>query len=254
MIVEIPAVLRNALIPLFANHRRDRVFIDCVLEGRYGTAWADGVDAPTVARIDCGPFTALAGDASSVRAGEIVRLNPIEWVTPEGDEWTRHLELEFAGRIRVVPFTVCASGSLDVDHLRQIAERTPPGYAVRRLDASLVDRLFADLDKGWLVDSYGSVDEYLRRGIGYVAVRDGRVVCGAASAASSARAIDIDIETAPADRRRGLATVVGASLAIECLMRGVEPQWLAANDASCRVAERLGYTRGETYETFEIVS
>ena len=136
MIVGIPAVLRNALIPLFAEHRRDRVFIDCVLEGRYGTAQADSINAPTVARIDCGPFTALAGDPSSVHAREIVHSNSIEWITPEDGGWTRLLELEFASRIHVMPFTVCAAVSLDVERLRRIAERTRSGYEVRRLDAS----------------------------------------------------------------------------------------------------------------------
>jgi hypothetical protein len=46
-IVEVPVRSRSALISLFEEHRRDRAFIDCVLEGHFGTARADRVSAPT---------------------------------------------------------------------------------------------------------------------------------------------------------------------------------------------------------------
>jgi predicted GNAT family acetyltransferase len=56
----------------------------------------------------------------------------------------------------------------------------------------------------------------------------------------------------PDCRRQGLGTAVGARLALHCLERGIEPQWLAANAASERLAIRLGYACRETYETFAI--
>jgi hypothetical protein len=49
-----------------------------------------------------------------------------------------------------------------------------------------------------------------------------------------------------------LGTAVGARLALHCLERGTEPQWLAANAVSERLALRLGYVPGQTYETFAI--
>ena len=70
--------------------------------------------------------------------------------------------------------------------------------------------------------------------------------------ARSSQAIDIEIETVPGFREQGLGTAVGAKLVSHCLERGIEPRWLAANAASERLALRLGYVRGETYETFAV--
>jgi len=251
-IVEVPVLSRSALISLFEEHRRDRAFIDCVLEGHFGTARADRVSAPTVARLDCGPFTAFAGDPTSRGAGALVRCAPIDWVTPETDAWRELLLRVLADRIRVIPFVAFSLASLDVGVLERLVHSVPKEYKLLRLDAALADRLLVDMKKAWLLESYDSLDDFLRRGIGYVAVHEGNVVASATSAVTSARAIDIDIETAPAHRRMGLATAVGAALALECLVRGIDPLWLASNETSCHLAEKLGYTRVDRYETFEI--
>ena len=251
-IVEVPALSRNALVSLFARHIRDRAFIDCVLESRFGTARADDLVAPTVARLDCGPFTAFAGDAEAPAASHLIGCAPIDWVTPETDAWRSALERAFVGRIRPIPFVTFSSASLDTRILDGFTRSVPGGYALRRLDAELARRLIAQMKKDWLIESFASLDDFLRRGIGYVALHDGRIAAGASSAVRSSRAIDIDIETSTAHRRKGLGTAVGAALALECLVRGIDPLWLASNDTSCRLATKLGYTRGDTYETFEI--
>jgi len=252
MIVEVPVLARSALIPLFESHTRDRAFIDCALEGHFGTARADSLDAPTVARTDCGPFTAFAGDAAAAAVPDLIDCAPVDWVTPETAAWRAALERAFPGRIRVISFVTFACATLDTTSLDRLARSVPRGYALRRLDAELTKRLIAQMRKAWLVESFASLDDFLRRGIGYVAMCEGEIVASASSAVRSLRAIDIDIETAPAHRRRGLGAAVGAALALECLVRGIDPLWLASNEVSCRLATKLGYTRGDRYETFEI--
>ncbi|MCX6095032.1 MAG: GNAT family N-acetyltransferase [Candidatus Bipolaricaulota bacterium] len=208
--------------------------------------------APSVARLDCGPFTAFAGDPAGTDAEALVRCAPIDWVTPETDAWRVLLKRTFANRIRVIPFVTFSSASLDVGAVEHLVRSVPKGYELRRLDAALANCLLADMKKAWLLESYASLDDFLRRGIGYVAMHEGCVVASATSAVTSSRAIDIDIETMPAHRRKGLATAVGAALALECLVRGIDPLWLASNETSCHLAEKLGYTRVDRYETFEI--
>ncbi len=73
VIIEVPAISRSALIPLFEGHRRDRALIDCVLEGHFGRARVNDASAPAVARVDCGPFTALGGDPASTDAEALIR-------------------------------------------------------------------------------------------------------------------------------------------------------------------------------------
>ena len=76
-IVEVPILSRNALIPLFESNIRDRASIDCVLEGHFGTARADSLAMPTVARVDCGPFTAFAGDAAASAVADLIGRAPV---------------------------------------------------------------------------------------------------------------------------------------------------------------------------------
>ena len=251
-VTAVPTEARSRLVTLFAAHRRDRALIDCVLEGHIGQAFADDLTTPTVARLDCGPFAALAGDPASPPARDLVRCAPIDWVTPETDAWRDVLEAEFAGRIRRIRFVELSAEELDPGQLDTLAQALPPGFTVARIDAELAEALIRDLGKRWLLDSYASMDDFLARGIGYVVLCEGRVVASAASAVSSSRAIDIDIEVTPAHRRKGLGAAVGAALALECLRRDIEPLWLASNGVSVHLAEKLGYRVGGEYETFEI--
>ena len=253
-VTAVPTEARSRLVTLFAAHRRDRALIDCVLEGHIGQALADDLTTPTVARLDCGPFAALAGDPASPSARDLVRYAPIDWVTPETDAWRGFLETEFAGRIRRIRFVELSAKELDPGQLDTLAQALPPDFTVARIDAELAEALIRDLGKRWLLDSYASMDDFLARGIGYIVLHEGRVVASAASAVSSSREMDIDIEVAPAHRRKGLGAAVGAALALECVQRGIEPLWLASNDISVRLARKLGYIAGGTYETFEILA
>jgi GNAT superfamily N-acetyltransferase len=251
-VIAVPSEARNRLGRLFAAHRRDRAIIDCVLEGHIGQAFADDLAVPIVARLDCGPFAALAGDPASPSASDLVRYAPIDWITPETDAWRGLLETEFAGRIRRIRFVELSAEELDPGQLDTLARALPPGFTVARIDAEIAEALIRDLGKQWLLSSYASMDDFLARGIGYVVLHNGRVVGSAASAVSSSRAIDIDIEVAPPHRRKGLGAAVGAALALECLRRDIEPLWLASNDTSVRLARKLGYVACGEYETFEI--
>jgi GNAT superfamily N-acetyltransferase len=251
-VTAVPSEARSSLVRLFAAHHRDRAIIDCVLEGHVGQAFADDFAAPTVARLDCGPFAALAGNPASPAARDLVRHAPIDWVTPETDAWRAVLETEFAGRIRRIRFVELSSASLDASRLKALSRALPKGYELTQLNAELAEALIRDLGKQWLLDSYASMEDFLARGIGYVVLCEGRAVASAASAVSSLRAIDIDIEVTPAHRRKGLGTAVGAALALECLRRDIEPLWLASNGISVHLAQKLGYLVGGEYETFEI--
>lgn len=53
-------------------------------------------------------------------------------------------------------------------------------------------------------------------------------------------------------RRRGLASICGAKLILECLNRNLYPSWDAQNEASAALAEKLGYHYSHTYTAIEI--
>jgi len=252
MVVEVEPGGRHSLIPLFANCRHDRVLIDSVLEGHFGRAYADSADGPAVARLDSGAFTMLGGNPRAAGVRDLLRVASVHYVTPQTAEWRATLEGEFGPWLSTLPFVEFSAAALDRAHLLAFSRALPAGFELRCVDQALAERLPADLGNDGFLECFHSIADFLKRGIGYCVVCQGRIVSAATSMARSLWAIDIEIETAPGYRRRGLATAVGARLVVQCLEWGIKPCWLAANAASEGLARKLGYVRGSRYETLAI--
>jgi GNAT superfamily N-acetyltransferase len=252
MPVEIEAADRHGLVAVFENCHYDRVLIESVLEGRFGRAYADSVAGPTVARLDSGAFTVLGGNPHAPGVVPLLRLAPIAYVTPQTTEWRRTLQDELGIPMMALPFTVFSAATLDKAHLARLLGTLAPVFELKRIDKTLARQLPLDTGNSNFLENFHSVDDFLGRGIGYCILHQNRIVSAATSMAQCRRAIDIEVETVPAYRKQGLATVVGAQLVAVCLEQGVEPHWLAANTASERLALKLGYVRGERYETLAI--
>ncbi len=98
-----------------------------------------------------------------------------------------------------------------------------------------------------MLSDFGSVEDFVERGVGFDLKRDGLVAGIAYSFLVCSRGIEVSIFVAPEHRRLGMAAVLGAALVQYCLGNGWEPHWDAANRESCRLAEKLGYVTTETY-------
>jgi len=251
-LMEIKAANRNILIPLFKDCQYDRVIIDSVLEGNFGSAYADSASHPTVGRLDSGEFTMLGGNPVAAGAKVLLRHAPIYYVTPQDNEWRRLLQLEFGARISALPFTNFSSKSLSTAHLAKLTWAVPSTFELKRIDKPLAERLPSDVGNEYFFETFHSIDDFLGRGIGFCILYQEKIVSSATSMARSNKAIDIEIETVPDFRKQGLGTAVGAKLVSYCLENRIEPRWLAANAVSEKLALKLGYIRQETYETYEI--
>ena len=251
-VVELAPAERRCLSDLFATHQRDRVLIDSTLEGHHGLAFVDRRQNPTVARLVSGDLTLLGGNPAADRAIDLLYCAPIVYVTPENQAWRELLQGEFAGRIETLTFTEYLPHRLDALHLARLSVRVAPDYHIERVDTVLVERMGDELEDACFMENFSSPADFASRGIGFCALYDGRVVAAAGSLAASSRAVDVGVETATNHRGRGLATAISARLALACLARGLVPYWLASNLASAQLAQRLGYTSGETYETLAI--
>lgn len=254
MLVEIVEADRGLLVPLFAAYQYDRVITDTVLEGSFGDAWADSADRPRVARLDASSFTVLGGDPLAPAARALLHRSPIFYVTPQTGEWRRLLEAEFGPHLFALRFTRFIAACLDLARLAGLAESLPSEYRVRRLDRELVKRLPLETGNDQFLEIFTSVDDFLGRGLGYCVLFQNRIVSAATSMARSSRGIDIEIQTVPAFRRRGLGTAVASALLQSCLRQGLTPHWLAANPESEALARKLGFSRGDSYETLAVQS
>lgn len=75
---------------------------------------------------------------------------------------------------------------------------------------------------------------------------------GASSYSAYLGGIEIEIDTKKEYRRKGLASVCGARLILECISRDLYPSWDAQNLWSAALAEKLGYHFGYEYDAYEI--
>lgn len=80
-----------------------------------------------------------------------------------------------------------------------------------------------------------------------------RLAAGASSYTSYDDGIEIEIDTHPDFRRRGLATACGARLILYCLAGGLYPGWDAANPESVALATKLGYHFDHEYDAYFIL-
>ena len=88
------------------------------------------------------------------------------------------------------------------------------------------------------------------RGRGAAVLVQGQLVAGASSYSVYHGGIEIEIDTKPEFRRKGLATACGARLILECLARGLYPSWDAHDLRSVMLAEKLGYHRDKPYPVY----
>lgn len=243
---------KKALAPLFRENRYDTVMMNSVLEGHFGNAYADSKTNPSVARLDSGAFTILGGDPKSPAAPALLRYKPIYFTTPENNEWREALKGEFKDKLSTLPFTEFSSQSLDVNHLAKMVQQLHADFDLVKIDASLAEQLPSALNNKYFFENFKSIKDFLQRGFGYCILHGNRIVSAATSMARCNNAIDIESETASGFQRRGLGASVGAKLVFECLKNRIEPKWLAANTESEKLAQRLGYVKGDSYETYMV--
>ena len=221
------------------------VMLRACLRGEMGRVLAAGPDS-ALALI--GDFCFLAGrpDRGLLRRARVPLLVPLT----EG--WAELIRRELGERAR--PFTRYATREeperFDRERLARMAEALPEGVRLAPIGEEWYPALMA---RSWSRDLCGNFRDgadFARRGLGVVALRAGEPVAGAASYAVCGNGIEVEIDTAPRFRRRGLARACGAKLILDCLDRGLFPGWDAHDRRSLALAEQLGYRLDRPYPAF----
>lgn len=112
---------------------------------------------------------------------------------------------------------------LDPDHLNQLKSQLPQRFTIKPMDESLYNLCLAETWSQDLVANYNDFAHYQKAGLGFAILDGEKLVAGASSFASSSTAIEIEIDTHPAYRRRGLARVASAQLLLTCLELELSP-------------------------------
>lgn len=231
---------------LFDGHDALPAIIAGALEGYVGRV----VPSNDAARIDVGVYRVFGGTAERALLNAFVPGTELI-IRPDGDDWRAAARDEFGGRLHRRSMASFAATSLDHEHLERLAAGAP--LATRRLDRDLATRLGDRLPPN-RVETFDSVEAFLDRGFGFAALDGQTIACAATTYAISSRHAEIAIATHRDYRRRGLAVATAAHAILEALDRGLEPCWNAANDASCAVATKLGFTRSRDVTILELPS
>ncbi len=222
------------------------------LQGCMGSAFADDSNAPQSAQISTGCFHYFAG----VPNMELLQNLPAETfalLAPQNNEWGKAIEaaypLHATKRIRFA--TKKDPHAFDTEKLQRILAALPAEYTLQPIDASLYSVIMAS---GWAVDlcyNFNSYDDYHKNGVGFAILKDGVLVSGASSYTYYKTGIEIQIDTREDYQRKGLASICGAALLLECLRRNLYPSWDAHNKESLALATKLGYQFDKEYIVYD---
>lgn len=229
----------------------DETLIASCLQGVMGKLYGTDPEKPASVAARLGDFAFYAGEPSR----ELILAKPAGFLilVPQNEQWAALMEACFPGQCkRMMRYAIKKDTQFNTDHLLSLVQTLPRGYELRRIDGELYDRcLEAEWSKDF-VSVFGSKEDFLEKGLGVVALKDGELAAGASSYSRYREGIEIEVDTRQDQRQLGLATACCARLILDCLERGLYPSWDAQNRISVRLAEKLGYEFSHEYPVYEV--
>lgn len=253
--MEITLEITPAVESLFAGW--DETIIWSCLQKVMGRVYANHAKSPTAAMALLGDFGFLAGQADpdfllALKQGVCRRDFLI--LVPQTTSWDAVIEACYGEHCRRVTRYAFQKGGGDFDGpgLERLVSSLPREYRLTMIDR----RWYAYCQETpWckdLVAQYKNFEEYAKWGLGVLVLRHGVPVSGASSYSSWRTGIEVEIDTKEEYRRKGLASVCGAKLILECLKRNLYPSWDAQNVWSAALAKKLGYRFSHEYTAYEV--
>ncbi len=245
---------RENVSAIFADW--DETIIWSCLQGVMGHIYANDKERPDSAMAILGDFCFFAGQPNR----ELAAYKP-EWfnqdfiiAVPKSQQWAKEIEQHYGTKAKkVTRYAMKKEPDIfDKDKLQKIVEQLPSGYIITLMNETIFEDCKKEKWSSDLVSQYADYIAYQALGLGVVVMENGIPVAGASSYSSYRGGIEIEIDTKEGYRRRGLASVCGAKLILECLDRGIYPSWDAQNLWSVGLAEKLGYHFDYKYDAYEI--
>lgn len=236
----------HQIAPFFSGW--DETMIWSCLQGRMGYFVTDHEENPSAAQIVLGDFCYFAGMPNR----ELVARAAAPIIVPQDEEWGSCIESVWgSGVTRALRYAIKKEPDVfQSEQLQHFAESLDCGYDLRLIDEEIYDYLLRNDWSRDLCSQFADYEEYHKNGLGVAVIHQGEAVCGASSYSFYQGGIEIEIDTKPEFRRKGLATACGARLILECLARGLYPSWDAHDLRSVALAEKLGYHMDHPYTVY----
>lgn len=222
------------------------------LQNVMGDIYVTDIDEPqsAYARVSC--FCFYAGKPDK----ELLLAKPEGFVimTPENDEWAKLIEECYPDCKKVTRYAIKKDTVFDREKLQRMMSSLPSGYEIRNIDSDIYDMCLTDPVTEDFVSAFESKEKYLKLGRGKVVLKNNKIAAGASSFSRYKEGIEIEVDTKPDERQKGLAAIVCAALILDCLDEGLYPSWDAQNKISVHLAEKLGYEFSHEYIAYEVAS
>ena len=241
--------LLKRIAPLYFGW--EETLIWSVLEGHMGYALADDEENPTSALVVVGDICFFAGrpdDAIAAKAGAPELI-------PQHEGWCAAIERVWGDKVqRRLRYAIKKEPDVFRERtLQYYVDSLPDQYELRLFDEAIYAQSFADRWSRDFCSNFQDCHDFLSRGLGVAVLQDGIMVSGASSYTVYNGGFEIEIDTKPEYRQRGLATVCGAKLILEALKRGLYPSWDAYDLRSVALAEKLGYHVDHPYTVYSMI-
>jgi len=251
ILIELDSDNRTSLPKLFDHYPCLHGSVAAVIEGGMGRVFADEQEEPSVA-LAVLDFHFLAGDPLRVNAPLLFKLlQPGNVVIAPTPAWQRLVAATYPNALTVYRREAFQAEQFDVDKLRGFSQTLPGGFELRQVRLEEVAQFATDLERA-LTYNFRTHQEFITRGVGMGILHQGRFVAGVSSAAVGGGKFEIEIQTHPQFRRRGLARAVAAALILYCLEHGIEACWDAANEPSSALARQLGFHSTGKYDAYRL--
>lgn len=226
------------------------------LEKVMGDIYVDDLDDPLSAMAVLGDFCYFAGKLNE----ELVMFKPDELrasiiMVPENKEWAGLIEKCYGNKAeKTTRYAMKKEKDVfNVDHLKSIAERLPTGYKIKMIDEKLYNACFKEQWCRDFVAQYDTYEMYSEKGLGVAILKDEELVSAASSYSGFKDGIEVEIATRKDYRHKGLASICGAKLILECIKKGWYPSWDARIMWSVKMAEKLGYHFSHEYVAYNVI-
>ncbi|MCR5616674.1 MAG: GNAT family N-acetyltransferase, partial [Clostridiales bacterium] len=175
-------------------------------------------------------------------------------MVPQDERWAELIEECFPSARRFTRYAIRKDTVFEREKLKKTVEGLPEGYELKKIDSDIYDLCVKDPVTADFVSAFDGKEKYLELGRGMVILKDGKIVSGASSYTRYKEGIEIEVDTVPPERRKGLASIVCSALILNCLEEGLYPSWDAHDTDSVRLAEKFGYEFDHEYTAYEVAS
>ena len=228
----------------------DTLILSC-LQGHMGVLVTDNDGNPASAMINSGDFCFFAGNPNTEFFSSI---SGYKLLAPKDKRWEEAIENYYGNRVnKILRYAIKKEpGVFDKEKLTSFINRLPECYELTFFNEEIYNMARNEEWSADLCSRFSTYAKYREKAFGTAILYEGKLVSGASPYGIYDGGIDIEIDTKPEFRQKGLATVCGAKLILACLDKGIYPSWDAHDLRSVSLAEKLGYHLDHPYVTYEL--